>query len=47
MGVAETALGGVDDADGELEGPADGSDEGPEEGSALLIVGTLEGDEEG
>ena len=47
MGAADTALGGADDKDGELEGPADGSDEGPEEGSALLIVGTLEGDKEG
>ena len=48
MGAAETALGGGDDeTDGELEGPVDGSDEGAEEDSALLILGSFEGDEEG
>ena len=47
MGAAETALGDADDIDGELDGPVDGSEEGPREGSALLILGTLEGDKEG
>ena len=46
MGAFEI-LGDADDIDGELEGSADISDEGLEEDSALLIVGTLEGDEEG
>ena len=47
VGAAETALGDTDDIGGELDGLVDGSDEGPEEGSALLMVGTLEGDKEG
>ena len=47
MGAFETLLGDADDIDGELEGPLDGSDKGPGEGAALLILDSLEGEEEG